>query len=529
MDFNNLKSDEEKSSFSNKILFANKKKNLVVYNQQIVKQFKRNNSYSCNNNSMLNNIRISYNHQSFIGKENENKLNFIIRKTIIPKIYIYLFIIFVLSPIFFSKDLEKPYITIQLYKTNSFEKVMKYDKISQPNNIFYNLKNYADSSSVKYKDNYIYFKCTTGSSCTIKLHWGRKKQNETENVEERNSTSASEVETQSLSDDLNADYMFGDCNKIISIDFSKFYTTRISSMSHMFYQCSWLESISNLEVGSVTNLEYAFFSCENLESLTIYIQGNDDKNMEYMFYECNNLKSFHMNLNYIDTAKYMFYNCQELNDITITKFRTKNLKDMSYMFYNCKSLESLDLTHFSFQSATALDYMFKSCTSLTSLISLNFNPNCKSMKEMFYGCKKLKNIDLSNFIGSGVENMDKLFYNCKALETANLQSFKGNLVTDFSYMFYNCRNLKNVNLNSLESSTPRKVNNMFQSCSSLLSIQFLFSNTFSNPKEMFSGCTSITYIGLSTISFSQTDDMSFMFYDCTSVTSIEFKQAIYNI
>ena len=247
MDFNNLKSDEEKSNFSNKILFANKKKNLVVYNQQIVKQLKRNNSYFCNNNSMLKNIGFPYNHQLFIRKENENKLDFIIRKNNIPKIYIYLFIILVLSPIFFSRDLEAPYITIKLAYSSSYEKVMKYNQISKPNNIFYNLKNYADSSSVKYEDNYIFFKCITGSSCTIKLHWGKKRQNETENVAERNSTSASEVETQSLSDDLNADYLFKDCNKIITVDFSKFYTSRISSMSHMFYLCSSLKSISNLE------------------------------------------------------------------------------------------------------------------------------------------------------------------------------------------------------------------------------------------------------------------------------------------
>ena len=41
----------------------------------------------------------------------------------------------------------------------------------------------------------------------------------------------------------------------------------------------------------------------------------------------------------------MFQNCESLNELSLTNFNTKNVKDMSYLFSNCKSLEYLDINN----------------------------------------------------------------------------------------------------------------------------------------------------------------------------------------
>jgi surface protein len=64
---------------------------------------------------------------------------------------------------------------------------------------------------------------------------------------------------------------------------------------------------------------------------------------------------------------------------------------------------------------------------------------------MFYECKQLKSLDLSNWDVSKIEDMDYMFYNCKQLESVgNLSDWDVSKVKDLSLMFYNCKNLKTV-------------------------------------------------------------------------------------
>ena len=42
------------------------------------------------------------------------------------------------------------------------------------------------------------------------------------------------------------------------------------------------------------------------------------------------------------------------------------------------------------------------------------------MSDMFYGCKSLKNINLSNFNSQNPTNMSNMFYGCKSLKKENM-------------------------------------------------------------------------------------------------------------
>ena len=91
---------------------------------------------------------------------------------------------------------------------------------------------------------------------------------------------------------------------------------------------------------------------------------------------------------------------------------------MQKMFYNCKNLSSLDLSNFNTEKVT-------------------------DMNKMFYNCNKLSSLDLSNFNTEKVTNMSGMFFGCSALTTIYASdNFKTDKVTVGSNMFGGCTNLK---------------------------------------------------------------------------------------
>ena len=56
-------------------------------------------------------------------------------------------------------------------------------------------------------------------------------------------------------------FMFFDCNSLISIDLSNFNTQNITNMKSMFYNCNSLTSLnlSNFNTQNVTNMESMFY------------------------------------------------------------------------------------------------------------------------------------------------------------------------------------------------------------------------------------------------------------------------------
>ena len=93
---------------------------------------------------------------------------------------------------------------------------------------------------------------------------------------------------------------------------------------------------------------------------------------------------------------------------------------MESMFYSCKNLEYLSVTNFNISLVT-------------------------SMEEMFYDCHSLTSLDLSSFGNSQVETMEYMFYNCTGLSEINLRNFKSSKLNNMKYMFMKCAKLECVN------------------------------------------------------------------------------------
>ena len=98
------------------------------------------------------------------------------------------------------------------------------------------------------------------------------------------------------------------------------------------------------------------------------------------------------------------------------------------------------------------------------------------MSYMFYGCKSLINIDLSNFNTKNVRNMSYMFYGCNSLTNIDLSNFNFiNIIHAYLiyHMFSECNSLTYINLSNSNTQNDTNMSYMFYGCNSLI-LSFLF-------------------------------------------------------
>ena len=158
----------------------------------------------------------------------------------------------------------------------------------------------------------------------------------------------------------------------------------ITDFADMFYYCSNLTTIPEMDTSNATNMNRMFYNC----SITTIpkLDTSNVTNMSYMFGYCGELQTIpQLDTSNVTTMSNMFYNCSRIT--TIPQLNTSNVNNMSYMFYNC--------------------------SSLTSIPQLNTS-NVNNMERMFYGCGNLTTIpqldvskvtNISNYFRSGGGNV----------------------------------------------------------------------------------------------------------------------------
>ena len=224
---------------------------------------------------------------------------------------------------------------------------------------------------------------------------------------------------------------------ILELDLSKFDTSRVTNMSHMF------NGMRNL-----TTLNLSNFNTSNVT------------NMGGMFFNMTNLTAF--NFSNFDTSKVtdmgsMFYGMSSLTTLDLSNFNTSQVTIMDGMFFNMTNLTTLNLSNFDTSKVTDMTSMFKGMTNLASLNISSFNTeNVKDMSGMFSRVQKIEHLDLSHFRTDKVTDMGSMFYQMTALKTINLSNFNTANVTDMSSMFSMDDNLTELDLRSF--TTPKVEN-----------------------------------------------------------------------
>ena len=178
-----------------------------------------------------------------------------------------------------------------------------------------------------------------------------------------------------------------------------------------------------------------------------------------------------------------------------------------------------------------MQYMFYECRSLTYIDLSNFNNSYLGVTSfMFYGCELLTSINLSNFDTSYVFNFEGMFYNCYSLTSLNLTYFNTKEARICSGMFDGCKNITVLDLSSFVTTKVNYMDRIFSGCSKLTSIDISNFRTgrVKHMYEMFYGCELLTSIDLSNFDTSKVNDMEAMFAHNPNLKYINLKNMVLN-
>ena len=113
---------------------------------------------------------------------------------------------------------------------------------------------------------------------------------------------------------------------------------------------------------------------------------------------------------------------------------TSEVTDMSSMFYGCKKLKTLDVSHFDTKNVEYMSYMFWGCTVLTALDVRYFDTQkVLNMTSMFAACQALTSLNVCGFDISNVKDMGGMFSYCTALKTIYCDNNWSTIVSKLVY------------------------------------------------------------------------------------------------
>jgi len=207
-------------------------------------------------------------------------------------------------------------------------------------------------------------------------------------------------------------------------------------------------NVTNLTNGPVINLSVLYLiSCVQF--------GNTLTNLNYAFYSCINL----INVPYtipagITTMSYMFDNADMFNQY-IGDWDVSNVTDMSFMFKFTTSFNQ-PIGNWNVSNVTTTDTMFLGSGFNQNLNNWNVS-NVTNMNSMFEGTNF--NQPINNWNMSKVTTMNGMFYDANKFNQP-LNSWNVSNVLIMSTLFYNARNF-NQDLSAWNVSKVTNMNQMF--------------------------------------------------------------------
>ena len=107
------------------------------------------------------------------------------------------------------------------------------------------------------------------------------------------------------------------------------------------------------------------FTVANIDLSKLYTSSVTD--MSYMFYNCSyapNLGVSLFNTSNVTNMNRMFYNCSSVSKLDLSNFDTSNVTNMNYMFGGCSSLTTIDMSGFDTSNVSNMDWMYSGCSKL---------------------------------------------------------------------------------------------------------------------------------------------------------------------
>ena len=338
---------------------------------------------------------------------------------------------------------------------------------------------------------------------------------------------------------------------IKNIIFDKsFKTYAPTSLEQFFSGSSTLETISGLEylnTANVMDMSDMFADCQKLSSLDLS-KFNTEKvtNMSSMFEDCLELSSLDLsnfNTKEVKHMNSMFRGCSALTSLDLSNFNTEKVESMGNMFEGCSALTSLDLSNFNTKKVRYMNSMFQACSALTTIyVSDEFvTTKVRIGSDMFSGCTNLKGYDSSK--------TDHTFANCgtdgyftPGCAYAEFDNATGTLTFRYkgvkpegAYGLNEGRNLpdwNNLGTNvkkvvfdaSFASARPTNCYGWFKDFTNLTTIEgfeYLNTENVTNMTGVFNGCSALTSLDLTNFNTAKVTDMKLLFAKCSALESLD--------
>ncbi len=146
--------------------------------------------------------------------------------------------------------------------------------------------------------------------------------------------------------------------------------------------------------------------------------------------------------NYLNDAKELFKDLK-FKELDLYLY-TNKIYNMEKMFYNCRNLGELDLTEFNTFNVKNMSGMFFNCVNLKQIkFSSKFQTfNVFYMYDMFNGCKNITELNLNDFDVRNVLDSKRMFSNCEKLSILKINnSWKLRKVKIQETMFEGCKKI----------------------------------------------------------------------------------------
>ncbi|MCM1267071.1 MAG: BspA family leucine-rich repeat surface protein [Bacteroidales bacterium] len=183
--------------------------------------------------------------------------------------------------------------------------------------------------------------------------------------------------------------------------------------------------------------------------------------------------------------------------ITSAKVNIKGLTSMREMFWGCYNLREVDLSEQDMSKVTDMSSMFLGCTK-------------------FQGTKLPEDLDVSH-----VKNMSWMFRECTECRNPRIGGWDTGNVTDMSRMFEDCEKLETLDISGWDTSRVTNMSNMFDGCfknsegQPELDLSRWDTGNVTNMSCMFDGCKKLPALDLGNWNTGNVTNMGSMFYGCS--------------
>ena len=229
---------------------------------------------------------------------------------------------------------------------------------------------------------------------------------------------------------------------------------------------------------------------------------------------------------------YMDENKNECIQENVRLSSVRTYENLFQLFFKCKTLKKIDLSDFNLKGTTSLKSMFEGCSDLEEVKFGNYNGQFEDVTDisfMFSKCEKLDNFKFPNFYTKKSCIADYLFDHCYDLKTIDLSEFNTKNITSMNYMFNYCSKLEVLDLSKFNFDDVKSTASMFSHCCKLEKIYFpkKINNSFTNMEYMFKGC-GLTSADLSIFNTSNVTSMKGLFTGCSSLKNLNLADCDFN-